>query len=202
MTASSDPTEFKVLKVVEKKSEFYISSVSAERLVAMTYADVRRLADEERDIERYLGIQRPVSTDRIKQIRKYLESPDAKFPTGIIVADSEKCATFDEGESILRLAPYSPTDPDDPDDKPIPFEKVGKILDGQHRLAAFLDKDKRWDPTVLKGQPFELGVVFFVGADLATQAEIFATVNLAQTKVNRSLVYDLQDLAESRSPFK
>jgi DGQHR domain-containing protein len=35
-----------------------------------------------------------------------------------------------------------------------------------------------------------------------TQAYIFSTVNLAQTKVNKSLVYDLFDLAKARSPQK
>ena len=38
--------------------------------------------------------------------------------------------------------------------------------------------------------------------DIAEQAFIFSTVNLAQTKVNRSLVYDLYDLAKARSPQK
>ena len=40
----------------------------------------------------------------------------------------------------------------------------------------------------------------FVDADIADQASIFATVNLAQTKVNRSLVYDLLSYSRSRSP--
>src|SRR5882762_5370964 len=46
---------------------------------------------------------------------------------------------------------------------------------------------------------------FFIAtfdADIADQASIFATVNLAQTKVNRSLVYDLFELSNSRSPEK
>ena len=43
---------------------------------------------------------------------------------------------------------------------------------------------------------------FFVGMDIADQAQIFSTVNLEQTKVNRSLAYDLFALAHSRSPQK
>lgn len=42
----------------------------------------------------------------------------------------------------------------------------------------------------------------FIGADVAEQANIFATVNLAQTKVNKSLVYDLTELAKTQSPHK
>jgi DGQHR domain-containing protein len=38
--------------------------------------------------------------------------------------------------------------------------------------------------------------------DMANEANIFSTVNLTQTKVNRSLAYDLFDLAKARSPQK
>jgi len=38
--------------------------------------------------------------------------------------------------------------------------------------------------------------------DIADQAQIFARVNLTQTKVNPSLAYDLFELAETRSPQK
>lgn len=201
------PIRIRVLKVNQKKSEFYIGVMDAKELVEISYADVRRLADEQRDVERYLGIQRPVNPSRITQIKKYLTSPDARFPTGIIVAIDEKCAEFNEEGDELLLRPYVPKDDaddiaDDEQDLPIPLEKIAKVLDGQHRLAGFLDEDDNWSFKFDSNGEFELSVVFFVGADLATQAEIFATVNLAQTKVNKSLVYDLQDLAEARSPFK
>jgi DGQHR domain-containing protein len=49
---------------------------------------------------------------------------------------------------------------------------------------------------------FEIAVSIFVGADDATEAALFSTVNLAQTKVNKSLVYDLFALAKNRSPEK
>lgn len=201
------PIRIRVLKVHQKKSEFYIGVMEARNLVEISYADVRRLADEQRDVERYLGIQRPVNSSRITQIKKYLTSPDARFPTGIIVAIDEKCAEFSEDGEELLLRPYVPGEgpdqlDDDQQDPPIPLEKIAKVLDGQHRLAGFLDEDDNWSFKFDDRDTFELSVVFFVGADLATQAEIFATVNLAQTKVNKSLVYDLQDLADARSPFK
>ena len=47
-----------------------------------------------------------------------------------------------------------------------------------------------------------MNVAVFVDIDIAEQALIFSTVNLTQTKVNRSLVYDLFELANSRSPQK
>jgi len=47
-----------------------------------------------------------------------------------------------------------------------------------------------------------LYVSIFVGADIADQAEIFSRVNLAQTKVNKSLTYDLLEYANEKSPYK
>lgn len=189
-----------VLKVRQKESEFYIGVMAARELVEISYADVRRLADEQRDVERYLGIQRPVNRNRITHIKKYLSSPDARFPTGIIVAVDGRCASLSDDESELILQPYDGDD--ESDEAPIPYQKIAKVLDGQHRLAGFLDENDNWAFDFEDEEPFDLSVVFFVSADLATQADIFATVNLAQTKVNKSLVYDLQDLAEARSPFK
>jgi DGQHR domain-containing protein len=192
-----------VIAVRQPVGTFYISSVAAEQLVEITYADVRRLASERRDVERYLGIQRPVSSTRIKQIREYITSPDASFPTGVIIAVDEKCAVFNARTNTLALYAYEPTADERAEGvEPIPVGKIGKVLDGQHRLAGFLDEDENWNFDFEGDTPFDLNVVIFVGADLSEQANIFATVNLAQTKVSRSLVYDLQDLAKSRSPFR
>jgi DGQHR domain-containing protein len=193
---------FRVIEVTQPIGTFYIASIPARDLVAISYADVRRLKSEERDIERYLGMQRPVSPKRIREIRDYLESPDASFPTAIILAVDEKCAEYDHRRGTMTLTPYKAQDTDEED---IPFDQVAKILDGQHRLAGFLDDDENWSfdfDDRSHNRSFDLNVSIFVGADISEQATIFATVNLAQTKVNRSLVYDLQELARSRSPFR
>src|SRR6202023_2453792 len=74
-------------------------------------------------------------------------------------------------------------------------ERVAKVLDGQHRiegLRALLSENR----------PFELVITIFVDADIEEQALIFATINKTQTKVSKSLVYDLFELAKSRSPQK
>lgn len=66
-----------VLRVQQPIGEFFLASISARDLVSISFSDVRRLASNERDIEKYLGIQRPVSSRRIKQIKKYIEGSDA-----------------------------------------------------------------------------------------------------------------------------
>jgi DGQHR domain-containing protein len=53
-----------------------------------------------------------------------------------------------------------------------------------------------------KGKNFDVMAAIFVGIDISDQAYIFATVNLEQTKVRKSLAFDLFDLARTRSPYK
>jgi len=187
-----------VIEVTQRIGTFYIASISAKDLVQISYADVRRI--DQRDVEKYLGIQRPLDDKRVKQIKTYLGSPDAAFPTGIVLSIEQKCTEFDDSGN-LSIKPYTS---EFDDDTPIPLNKVAKILDGQHRIAAFVDKNWNFDEKLWNeiGANFQFNVTIFIGIDIDEQANIFATVNLAQTKVNRSLGYDLEGLSKTRSPFK
>jgi DGQHR domain-containing protein len=122
---------------------------------------------------------------------------DATFPTGIIIAVDEVCAAIDFTEQAdgteanigtMTLCNYP--EPDDPEHR-ILFGNIAKVLDGQHRIEGLHSYN---------GPRFDLNVTIFVGADIADQASIFATVNKTQTRVNRSLVYDLFALSTTRSP--
>lgn len=187
-----------VIEVTQRIGTFYIASISAIQLVQLAYADVRRI--EERDVEKYLGIQRPLDSKRVKQIKKYLTSPDAAFPTGIVLSVDQKCTEFDKSGNLILKPFVNEFD----DDSEIPLNKIAKILDGQHRIAAFVDETGNFDELLWNdlGGDFQFNVNIFVGIDIDEQANIFATVNLAQTKVNRSLVYDLEGLSQTRSPFR
>ena len=84
-----------------------------------------------RDVESYLGIQRPISESRIKQIKKYLQGSDASFPTAIILAIDENCAEFAPGKGacgVLTLKPYTPDSNDG--EESIPWDRIAKVLDG------------------------------------------------------------------------
>jgi DGQHR domain-containing protein len=188
-----------VIVVKQPIGEFYIASIKAKDLVEISYFDIRRLAEEQRDLEKYLGIQRPISKKRIKDLKQYIEARDATFPTAIIVAVDFRCAEYDKDSGILTLSPY--TREDDAEEESIPYDRIAKVIDGQHRIAAFIDENKKWS-FAFEGRDFELNLSIFVGADVSEQANMFATVNLAQTKVSRSLVYDLTELAKTASPYK
>jgi DGQHR domain-containing protein len=179
----------KYLKVTQPLGDFYISSMSAKELVQITEFDVRRVLIKERDVERYLGIQRPLNTKRVKDISDYVRTADACFPTGVIIAIPAKCVELDEENNVMTISNYMESDNADEN---VFYRRIARVLDGQHRLAGLED---------FEGD-FEINVSIFVDADIADQANIFSTVNLAQTKVSKSLAYDLFDLMKSRSPQK
>lgn len=173
---------FKAIPVEQPIGTFFVGVISAADLVEISVADVRRLHGTEFD--EYIGIQRRLDPARSTELKRYVKSsPDATFPTGVILAVREENAEWKPatGELVLKASDT------------IPLNEVASIIDGQHRVDGL---------SAIQGAGFDVPVTVFVGADVATQANIFATVNLAQTKVNRSLVYDLLDYEKKRSPQK
>ena len=174
----NDSITIKCLQIAQPIGSFYIGVMSFGDLVRVSYADVRRLERERRDVESYLGIERPLSPKRVEELKQYVDTLDATFPTGVILAISSKHASFDPKTGEMQIT-------DDAD--------VAKIIDGQHRIAGLEE---------FEGDTFDMNVVIFIDMDIEDQAMVFATINLAQTKVNKSLVYDLYEYTKTRSPQK
>ena len=173
---------FSAIEIVQPIGDFYIGAINAKDLVAVSYADIRRI--ENRDIEDIVGIQRSLSSKRVKEIGQYVTTADATFPTGIILAvesiseeDGKPNIVFNKKDKTLRLRRG---------------QGVAQIIDGQHRIAGLEN---------FNGE-FQLNVAIFVDMDLEDKGNVFATINLQQTKVNKSLAYDLYEYARSRSPQK
>ncbi|MAE92544.1 DGQHR domain-containing protein [Thalassolituus sp. UBA2590] len=179
--------EFDAIKVSQPVGEFYCGVMNAEDVAKISEADVRKMEND--DVGKYLGIQRELKTNRVKEISSYIKTIDATFPSSIILSISEDNVEWDEKSKKVKLLSEGGR-----------YDKIASILDGQHRLAGFNDKNYEFENPDGSVSKFQLLVTIFVGADISTQAGIFATVNLAQTKVNKSLVYDLQALADTRSP--
>lgn len=182
MKAEDQKIEIRCLKVTQPIGEFFIGVISSDDLVTISYADIRRLetGGEEREVEVYSGIQRPLSKNRVKEIEKYVNLIDATFPTGVILHIEPENIEFDENNSVLR----------------VPFKhNVAKVLDGQHRIAGLEQFNRH-------GKYFQINVTIFIGMELEDQAIVFATINKTQTKVNKSLVADLFSFAKNRSPQK
>src|SRR6266498_4826210 len=81
--------------------EFYLAKIEARDLVAISFADVRR--PEGRDIERYIGTQRDLSEGRVNELKRYVTTIDACFPTSIILAIDEKDIRVDADERELSI---------------------------------------------------------------------------------------------------
>lgn len=176
MTNFNNYIEFDCIKITQPIGTFYIGVIDSSDLLKISYADIRRI--EKRDVEKYLGIQRPLVDKRVSELHRYVNLIDATFPSSIILAISSQDIEYDQDKCQMRIRAE---------------ENIAKIIDGQHRIAG-LEK--------FQGRKFQLNLTIFIDMDLEDQAMVFSTINLKQTKVNKSLAYDLYDLAKSRSPQK
>ena len=178
---------FTALKATQPIGDLYFAVMSSKDVGLIANFDVRRVLIEERDVERYLGIQRPLQPKRVRDLEKYVNFSDATFPTAIILAIDDDYASYDTGKMELTVRNFK-----EGEDRPSTnIRKIARVIDGQHRIAGLF---------AFNGETFEVPVTVFVGSDISDQAYVFATVNLEQTKVSRSLTYDLFELAKTRSP--
>jgi len=187
---SAEELKINVVEVKQPIGTFYVGSVDAYELLEICKFDFRRI-DESGGFKEFLGFQRKLDLKRVKDIEQYIQTVDAVFPTAIVISVDDRCVSFKKEENnSLILRGYVDSENSD---FQIDYSDIASIIDGQHRLKAFEN---------VEGLDFKLSVAVFIGIDEATKAEIFSTVNLTQTKVNKSLVYDLFALRKARSPEK
>ena len=180
---------FPCLHTKQPVGDFFVGVMPASMLCDIADFDVRRVIQEQRDIEKYLGIQRPLNQRRVADLKEYVNYIDSCFPTSIVIAVSGQCASYNQEERVMTLSNYS----GDEEDDVVWFRNIARVIDGQHRIAGLVG---------FLGEEFDLSVTILVDFDIAEQAHIFSTVNLSQTKVSKSLAYDLFELARTRSPQK
>lgn len=176
--------------VTQNVGTFYSCVIEAQDLLQICKFDFRKIA-ENGGVKEFLGIQRPLNEARVREIRKFIETEDGSFPTSIVISVEEACASISTEDGVSSLV-LSPSVREDTGEIVIDYDSIATIIDGQHRLKAFEGSKQNW----------KLSVNVFVGVDEGTRAMIFSKVNLAQTKVNKSLVYDLFALDRGRSPEK
>ncbi|MEM7641768.1 MAG: DGQHR domain-containing protein [Pseudomonadota bacterium] len=185
-----EPVKIGVMRVVQPIGEFYIGSIPQQKLLQISYTEVRSFIDgTQKDLA---GIQRERSLKRVREISEYVRYGYATFPTSVVLAIDERMVELEQVTGCDGLFQMTISEAED-DGAILPLSRAAFIIDGQHRLAAF-EGDADLD--------FDINVSIFVGADLSDKAEIFGRVNLAQTKVNRSLVYDLLSYSKTRSPHR
>lgn len=186
-----------VLLIQQRIGEIYVGSIDSSDLYQIAHFDVRRIVSDD-GYDKYLGIQRELNNKRVNSISQYVKGEDACFPTSIVLAVDEKCVKLEqpckEAPEFHRLTLSNYGENEDGEEAQVTmYRSIARVIDGQHRIAGLENYE---------GPKFELNVSLFVGADIADQAAIFSAVNLTQTKVNRSLAYDLYSLSTHRSPEK
>nr|MBI4156889.1 DGQHR domain-containing protein [Candidatus Woesearchaeota archaeon] len=169
--------EINALSVKQPLGNFYVGIISARDLLDISHADVRRI--EKDDIERHIGIQRPLNLSRVKEIKEYVKTFDASFPNSIIISIGKEYISFknmSENKLIIERNKNAAT-----------------IIDGQHRLAGFEN-----NPI----DNFDLIITIFLDLEREEQALLFSIINTKHTKVNPSLAADLLEFSSIITPAK
>lgn len=182
----SDQTlQFTAIRLTQPIGELFVGKISSDKLASLAKADIRRITS--RELEKMSGIQRGLNSARVSDIAKYIETVDASFPNAFILnlnseflneAPKEIANNCGDGTNVFCFEIAT-------------NERAFSIIDGQHRLSGFQKADV---------EVFDLIIAFFVDLPIEDQAYLFSTINVTQQKVNKSLVYDLFDVSESRSP--
>ena len=163
----------KLMEIEQPIGTFYFGKIKMSQLKLIAFT--RKRKDN-------IGIQRQIKDKKVSDISYYCKDPDAIFPTPIIlnINTDKEIQKLDEGLYSIIL------DENDEKDR-------AEIIDGQHRFDGINDADLN---------DIFLPIVVMFNLNESEKAYIFSTINNNQTKVDKSLIYDLFGLAETRSPYK
>jgi DNA phosphorothioation-associated DGQHR protein 1 len=164
-----------IIEVKQPLGVFYITSIKASVLLQLVEADPYRVEHD----GSLTGIQRSENKVRLREIANFLLGVESAMPNSIIIAgntnanleEKYKWSIHDEKGSKYLVIPYLVIN--------------GSIIDGQHRLRAFelIPQEKLND--------FELLCSIYLDLPNPYQAYLFATININQKTVSRSLAYEL-----------
>lgn len=163
--------------------DFYAISISARLLREIIFLDPTRIESVNRQTfwYRLTGNQREASPDRTKSIGAYINTVESAFPNSIILAGN-----YDDSGNLIEdeTRRWHIESDDCGDYLVIPSEtKVASVVDGQHRLLGF-------DHCIDDRKDMSLLCSVYLDLPQAYQAYLFATININQRKVNKSLAYE------------
>lgn len=165
-----------IIEIEQPIGMFLLAKVKANDLLDISFKEERQYNKELQD---YVGNQRPLKESKVKNIRNFINTGDSTFPNTIIGTLVDEFYEYDNINKKLIVERN---------------KSAFKLIDGQHRLAAFEGQ--------LIAQNFDLLVTFFLNADINDQAYIFSIINTTQSKLDPSLVQDLSELSNITTPEK
>jgi len=166
-------------------------SFGVEGKLVPSFASVSRIR-RDRDIS-IAGYQRPEILSHIAELREYLETDEAMFPTSIVIAfnDSVRFEALSDESSMSECSRLGtlviPVNADGED-----CDKPGWIVDGQQRVAAIRDASI---------ESFPVSAVGFIASDDREQREQFILVNSAKP-LAKGLIYELLPSTDTKLPTK
>ena len=166
--------ELKLIPVEQPIGTLYIGKIETKDLLKISVVKTRfeYLTD---------GYQRNLDKSRAINITDYLSDPDATFPTSIILAMNSKSVDLYEDDTFLTVKIH-----DEEND-------IAEVIDGQHRISGLKN-----NPSSIR----ELPIVVLFDLNQEEKAYIFSVINSNQRQVPKSLIYDLFDVYQTRSPNK
>jgi DNA phosphorothioation-associated DGQHR protein 1 len=172
------------IKVSQPLGEFFLCSIPSGLLKEVAYWIPASAEQSAGGFLKLFGVQRRLSPERAKKIGQYIDSTEATFPNTIILS-----ANFDVEDNYEEDQGSRWVVSERPDGcflLTIPTaKKLASVIDGQHRLAGF-DFTENVDR-----QQMQLPCAVFLDLPKAYQANIFATINFNQKRVDKSLAYQL-----------
>lgn len=190
------PLEVRALRVEQPIGVYYVAILQARVLLEVAFSDV--LSASLREGEDYYaldGTQRLMNPRRLQMIADYINRPDAAFPNTIILAANfrKEDGLIEDDDLEIEEGQHEATgrrwSVDEQDDGycmlRIPTKaKLAAIIDGQHRLFAFVSA---------RPQRLDMNLICSIFLDLPKpyQAQLFATINSTQKPVDKSLTYEL-----------
>lgn len=193
--------ETPALKVEQRLSDFFVVVLPADLLLRVAGSDkVRAKANKSGNGYSLSGSQRLIKDQRLDEIAGYIDRNDSTFPNSIILAANHDVdASFlDSGlEEDVQEDTFDDLDDDalrwrieETEDGGfnliIPTSKCyAAIIDGQHRLFSFAKAkaESRSDTNLVCS--------VFLDLPKPYQAQVFATINSTQKRVEKGLTYEL-----------
>lgn len=207
------PYETPAILVEQPLGSFYIARLPARLLLEVGFSDVlKAIATTDPSRPYHLdGNQREKREPRLRQIGDYIDRDDSAFPNAIILA-----ANIRPEDGLVEESPTTEVDlanlPGASDEEieaaanvqrvdrrwtvteddrgcawlRIPTgDKLASVIDGQHRLWGFTYAE------VLERLDMDLSCAIYMDLPKPFQAQLFATINSNQKRVDKSLTYEL-----------
>ena len=177
------PALIPAIKVSQPLGDFWAVALPAALLRRCVALDPTRIESVDRNsfLYKLIGNQREASIPRTREIGKYIDSVESAFPNSIILGanhtDQGPLPDDSAARWVLRFIENRYF-------IEIPSEaKAASIIDGQHRLLGF-------DHALQERQGMDLLCAVYFDLPQAYQAYLFATININQRKVDKSLAYE------------